>query len=119
MKTQILITGGAGYIGSVLVPALLQEGHAVHVLESFSFSQSSLAECCADPNFQVTRGDCRDKSTMTRLMREADYIIPLAAIVGAPACNADATAAVPSFCAMSPSSGPIRSGRWRARPRER
>ncbi|MSU80656.1 MAG: SDR family NAD-dependent epimerase/dehydratase [Gemmataceae bacterium] len=93
MKTQVLITGGAGYIGSVLVPSLLQEGYGVHVLESFTFGQSSLAECCADPNFQITRGDCRDKSTMTRLLREADYIIPLAAIVGAPACNADATAA--------------------------
>ncbi len=94
MKSQILITGGAGYIGSMLVPYLLKEGHAVHVLESFTFGQSSLAECCADPNFHVTRGDCRDKSTMTRLMREADYIIPLAAVVGAPACNNDATAAV-------------------------
>ena len=92
--TRILVTGGAGYIGSVLVPTLLAEGYAVHVLDSFLFGQTSLAECCIDPNFQVTRGDCRDRETVSRLMRNADYIIPLAAIVGAPACKNDSTAAV-------------------------
>ena len=94
MATRILVTGGAGYIGSVLVPSLLEEGYAVHVLEQFLFDQTSLAECCINPNFQVTRGDCRDRDTVCRLMRNADYIIPLAAIVGAPACKNDATAAV-------------------------
>src|SRR5258708_17996472 len=94
MPTKILVTGGAGYIGSVLVPMLLEEGYAVHVLENFLFGQTSLAECCANPNFRVTRGDCRDKATMTRLLKDADYIIPLAAIVGAPACKADQTAAI-------------------------
>jgi nucleoside-diphosphate-sugar epimerase len=92
--TRVLVTGGAGYIGSVLVPSLLAEGYAVHVLDSFLFGQMSLAECCLDPNFQVTRGDCRDRDTVSRLMRNADYIIPLAAIVGAPACKNDSTAAV-------------------------
>ena len=94
MAMKILVTGGAGYIGSVLVPVLLEQGHSVHVLDRFIFGQTSLAECCISPNFQVTRGDCRDKATMSRLMREADYIIPLAAVVGAPACDQDATAAV-------------------------
>jgi nucleoside-diphosphate-sugar epimerase len=94
MATRILITGGAGYIGSVLVPMLLQGGHAVHVLDTFGFGQTSLAECCIDPNFKVTRGDCRDRDVLARLMREADTIIPLAAVVGAPACKNDATAAV-------------------------
>lgn len=94
MATRILVTGGAGYIGSVLVPLLLEQGHAVHVLDQFLFSQTSLAECCINPNFQVTRGDCRDRDTVSRLMRNADYIIPLAAIVGAPACKSDATAAI-------------------------
>jgi nucleoside-diphosphate-sugar epimerase len=94
MATRILVTGGAGYIGSVLVPMLLEHGFAVHVLDQFLFGQTSLAECCINPNFQVTRGDCRDKATVSRLMREADYIIPLAAVVGAPACENDATAAV-------------------------
>ena len=58
-------------------------------LDQFLFGQTSLAECCINPNFQVTRGDCRDRDTMSRLMRNADYIIPLAAIVGAPACKND------------------------------
>jgi nucleoside-diphosphate-sugar epimerase len=94
MATRILVTGGAGYIGSLLVPALLQEGHAVHVLDTFQFGTTGLTECCINPGFQVTRGDCRDRDTVARLLREADYIIPLAAVVGAPACKADATAAV-------------------------
>ena len=94
MATRILVTGGAGYIGSVLVPMLLEQGFAVTVLDQFMFGQTSLAECCINPNFQITRGDCRDKATVSRLMREADYIIPLAAVVGAPACDNDATAAV-------------------------
>jgi nucleoside-diphosphate-sugar epimerase len=94
MATRILVTGGAGYIGSVLVPMLLEQGFAVTVLDQFIFGQTSLAECCINPNFQITRGDCRDKGTVSRLMRDADYIIPLAAVVGAPACDNDATAAV-------------------------
>jgi nucleoside-diphosphate-sugar epimerase len=93
MPTKILITGGAGYIGSVLVPMLLNEGYAVHVLDNFLFNPISLAECCIDPKFTVSRGDCRDKATMTRLMKDADVIVPLAAIVGAPACAMDQTAA--------------------------
>jgi nucleoside-diphosphate-sugar epimerase len=94
MTTRILVTGGAGYIGSILVPMLLREGYAVHVLDTFQFGPTSLTECCIDPNFQVTRGDCRDREVVARLMRDADYIIPLAAVVGAPACQNDTTAAV-------------------------
>lgn len=93
MATKVLVTGGAGYIGSMLVPALLKDGYAVHVLDNFLFAQNSLAECCADPNFSVTRGDARDKATITKAMKDADVIIPLAAIVGAPMCNMDQTAA--------------------------
>lgn len=94
MPTNVLITGGAGYIGSVLAPALLRDGFAVHVLDNFKFDQTSLTECCLDPNFRVTRGDCREKHTLSRALRDADIIIPLAAIVGAPACDRDPTAAV-------------------------
>jgi nucleoside-diphosphate-sugar epimerase len=94
MAMRILVTGGAGYIGSVLVPMLLEQGFGVTVLDQFIFGQTSLAECCINPNFQITRGDCRDKGIVARLMRDADYIIPLAALVGAPACENDATAAV-------------------------
>lgn len=86
---NILVTGGAGYIGSVLVPKLLQAGHAVTVLDNFMFNQPTLAECCGYDSFQVERGDCRDQATMERLVAKADVIIPLAALVGAPLCKID------------------------------
>lgn len=93
MPTNVLVTGGAGYIGSVLVPQLLRAGYAVHVLDNFRFDQTSLTDCCLDPNFRVTRGDSREERTLLRALRDADVIIPLAAIVGAPACDRDPTAA--------------------------
>ena len=93
MPLQILVTGGAGYLGSVLVPALLRAGHAVCVLDNFMYGTPSLLECCADSNFQVIRGDCRDEATLRRALKTCDVIIPLAAIVGAPACQADPVAA--------------------------
>ena len=86
---NILVTGGAGYIGSVLVPKLLRAGHAVTVLDNFMFQQSSLADCCGFDGFRVVRGDCRDASLMTKLLAQADVIIPLAALVGAPLCKND------------------------------
>ena len=86
---NILITGGAGYIGSVLVPELLQDGHNVTVLDNFIFGQSSLNHVCYHPNFRVYRGDVRIESDMLPLMKEADIIIPLAAYVGAPLCDRD------------------------------
>jgi nucleoside-diphosphate-sugar epimerase len=86
---SILVTGGAGYLGSVLVPALLAEGHRVTVLDSFLFNQASLNPLCADPNFDVYRGDARDPDVLKPLLRSADCIIPLAALVGAPMCNND------------------------------
>jgi nucleoside-diphosphate-sugar epimerase len=93
MATRVLVTGGAGYIGSILVPALLKENYEVTVLETFLFSQATLLDHCIDPKLNVARGDCRDKATMEKLLRTADVIIPLAAIVGAPACALDQTAA--------------------------
>ncbi len=93
MKERILITGGAGYLGSTLAPALLSAGYHVTVLDIFLFSQNSLLECCANPDFEVVRGDCRDRTLMEKVMKNADIIIPLAAIVGAPACQFDQTAA--------------------------
>lgn len=91
--SKILVTGGAGYIGSVLVPMLLQEGHEVTVLDNFYFNQSTLLECCMDPNFHVVRGDARKEGLMQELMEGKDYIIPLAAMVGFPLCKADEVAA--------------------------
>ena len=86
---RILITGGAGYIGSVLTPALLELGHEVTVVDNFLFRQNSLMDCCRYERFQVVRGDCRDEALMKRLTAKAEVIIPLAALVGAPLCERD------------------------------
>ena len=93
MATRILITGGAGYLGSVMVPMLLEHGYAVTVLDNFMHQSASLVECCANPRFQVVRGDCRDESLLRRALSDADVVVPLAAIVGAPACHNDQVAA--------------------------
>jgi len=86
---SILVTGGAGYLGSSLVPALLAEGFRVTVLDNFLFGQASLNQLCSEPNFEVYRGDARDPEVLKPLLRGADIIIPLAALVGAPLCNND------------------------------
>ena len=91
---DILVTGGAGYIGSVLVPRLLERGHSVTVLDSFLYRQSSLLGCCGHEAFRIMNGDCRNEETMKRALDGKDYIFPLAAIVGFPACDRDETAAV-------------------------
>lgn len=89
MNYKILVTGGAGYLGSILVPELLKLGNEVTVLDNFMFGQSSLSECCSNPNFHVMRGDCRNESTMKNLVKDKDLVIPLAALVGVPLCNRD------------------------------
>lgn len=91
--SHILVTGGAGYLGSVLVPALLAAGHRVTVLDNFLFGQSPLMECCHLRSFDVVRGDCRDERILAPLVAKADLMIPLAALVGAPLCNLDKMAA--------------------------
>ncbi len=93
MATKILVTGGAGYIGAVLVPLLLKEKYKVVVVDNFMYNQSALLDCCHDKNLTIVRGDVRDKSLMARLIKEADFIIPLACITGAPACEKDKVAA--------------------------
>src|SRR5689334_21541413 len=86
---SILVTGGAGYLGSILVPALLAEGFRVTVLDNFRFGQASLNQLCADPHFEICRGDARDPETLKPVLRDADLVIPLAALVGAPLCDND------------------------------
>jgi len=86
---NMLVTGGAGYLGSVLVPELLNNGHTVTVLDNFMFKQNSLATSCANKNFSVVRGDARDEGTLRPLVKSADVVIPLAALVGAPLCSLD------------------------------
>lgn len=94
MSCNILVTGGAGYLGSILVPELLKLGHRVVVLDNFMYTQNALLECCASENFDVARGDARDEDTLKPFLQKADYIIPLAALVGAPLCNKDKIGAV-------------------------
>ena len=86
---KILITGGAGYLGSVLVPELLSKGYNVTVIDNFMFNQNSLMDVCYLDNFQVYRGDVRNKGLMKELVKDKDIIIPLAALVGAPLCKRD------------------------------
>lgn len=84
---KILVTGGAGYIGSILVPMLLEEKNSVTVIDSFMYSQSSLLDVCANPNLSIIRGDARDKTLLEKEMKTADVIIPLACLTGAPLCT--------------------------------
>src|SRR5215467_9305252 len=90
---KILVTGGAGYIGSVLVPSLLSEGHAVTVLDSFMYGQTSLLDCCVDPRLTIVRGDARDTALVSKLVAKADAVLPLACLTGAPLCEKDPTTA--------------------------
>lgn len=88
-KLNILVTGGAGYLGSIMVPAMLDAGHRVTVLDNFMFKQTSLAHVCAHPDFDVVRGDARDETVLKPLITSADVVVPLAALVGAPLCDND------------------------------
>ena len=87
--SNILVTGGAGYLGSIMVPALLEAGHKVTVLDNFMYLQNSLAPLCSNPNFDVVNGDSRQEQTLKPLVAKADYVFPLAALVGAPLCKKD------------------------------
>jgi len=91
---NILVTGGAGYLGSTLVPALLGKGFGVTALDNFMFRQDSLSHVCHHPDFHLIRGDARDESTLKPLIAKADIVIPLAALVGAPLCNRDTLGAI-------------------------
>jgi len=84
---HILVTGGAGYLGSVMVPQLLAAGHKVTVVDNFMYDQTSLLDCCHYPKLAIIRGDARDKSVISPLMKEADSIFPLACLTGAPLCD--------------------------------
>lgn len=90
---KILVTGGAGYIGSVLVPTLVEKEYDITVIDNFVYKQTSLLESCHKKNLTVINGDARDKKLISKHMKGADYIIPLACIVGAPACDRDPVAA--------------------------
>jgi nucleoside-diphosphate-sugar epimerase len=86
---KILVTGGAGYLGSILVPRLLDEGHAVTVIDTFMYGQASLLDCCHHPALTIVRGDVRDRRLVTEHLRRADAVLPLACLTGAPLCARD------------------------------
>jgi len=90
----VAVTGGAGYIGSVLSRELLNSGLKVVVLDNFRYDQSSLLNCCADRNFSLIRGDVRNRNVLESAIKGADYIIHLAALVGAPICEFDSVSAI-------------------------
>jgi nucleoside-diphosphate-sugar epimerase len=90
---KILVTGGAGYIGSVLVPSLLNDGHEVTVVDSFMYGQTSLLDCCVEPLLTIVRGDVRDNALMSKLVAKADAVLPLACLTGAPLCDKDPSTA--------------------------
>ena len=87
MADRVLVTGAAGYIGSVLVPTLLDAGLEVTALDLYERDGAELAASCANPNFTPVRGNVRDTALVDRLLAKADVIIPLAALVGAPLCK--------------------------------
>lgn len=93
MATKVLVTGAAGYIGSTLIPALLDAGYTVTAVDNFMYGQDSLAAVCYHPAFSLVRGDVRSTDLMRHLVKDADVIIPLAALVGAPLCDRDPIAA--------------------------
>lgn len=84
---RILVTGGAGYIGSILVPKLLDDGHHVTVLDNFLYGANSLAPYCSNPRFDVWKVDCRDIRQVRPHLVDVDAVIPLAGLVGAPICD--------------------------------
>ena len=86
---KILVTGGAGYIGSVLVPRLLEEAHEVAVIDNFLYNQTSLLDSCLYSDLEIVNGDARDRDLMRKYVQEfnPDFIIPLACFTGAPICD--------------------------------
>ena len=86
---KVLVTGGAGYIGSILTEVLLKAGFSVTVLDNLAHGEAQMFHFCANPMFDFVLGDARDERILAGLIRDADVIIPLAALVGAPACDKD------------------------------
>ena len=89
MSNKVLVTGGAGYIGSVFIPKLLDEGFQVTVMDNFMYNQNSLLDVCYHPNLKINCEDVRNVKVFKNNIEKHDIIIPLAAIVGAPACDKD------------------------------
>ena len=111
---RILVTGAAGYIGSTMVPRLLRAGHGVLALDNFMYRQTSLLDCCHHPEFELVRGDCRDRELVGECLGKVDAVFPLACLTGAPLCKSDPVGAatiirdaVRDIMAMRSTSQPI------------
>ena len=90
---KILVTGGAGYIGSIMVPQLLANGYEVTVLDNFMYNQSSLLDCCMDNKLSIIQGDVRDQDLVLKILKSSDVVFPLACLTGAPVCKKEPQAA--------------------------
>lgn len=86
---KILVTGAAGYIGSILVPILLKKNYKVIAIDNFMYNQTSLLDSCFDNKLTIVRGDVRDKELISKYLKYADTILPLACLTGAPLCDKD------------------------------
>jgi nucleoside-diphosphate-sugar epimerase len=91
---KVLITGGAGYLGSTLSELLLDNGYEVTVLDNLMYNQLSILHLFKKENFKFINGDVRDKSLLKSLVNLNDVLIPLAAIVGMPACKSNEQLAI-------------------------
>ena len=91
MDTRVLVTGGLGYLGSILCEHLLDAGHRVRAVDNLMYGvgQQGVFHLCAHPAFDFVKGDVRDEELMRRLLRDADVVVHLAAVVGAAACDRD------------------------------
>jgi len=89
MSAHVLVTGAAGYLGSILCEHLLKGGYRVTAVDNLIYQQHSLFHLCADPRFEFSFGDVRDERFIKGLVSKPDVLIPLAAIVGAPGCDRD------------------------------
>jgi nucleoside-diphosphate-sugar epimerase len=86
---KVLITGGAGYIGAVLTPMILAEGHEVTIYDSLMYGALPLLGFSGHPRLSIVKGDIRDAAALSKVVKDQDWILHLAAIVGYPACAAD------------------------------
>ena len=89
MAESVLITGAAGYLGSILVPEMLARGYEVTALDTYARNDTALAAMCSNPNFNPIQGDARDKDLIKKLVAKSDILLPFAGLVGAPLCNKD------------------------------
>lgn len=88
-SSRVLVTGAAGYLGSILVPELLSRGFSVTALDTYARGDTALAHVACHPKFEPVRGDARDERLLAELLKSTDVVIPLAALVGAPLCKLD------------------------------